>query len=171
MKKFKLFQISLYAIFFILVYALGLFLGRVLELTLVLASYLTLRYTFVKTWHAKTTMKCIVSSIITFWVAETFTLPKEISILCSIIIGYLISYCLYLLQDYLDLKFPPLNLKELNEEKLEILVKKYNISDLGKTRLKMRYIDKMTCRQIAQIESVELETIEMYFIRLKKRLK
>lgn len=161
----------MYAIFFICVYALALLLGKVLELTLILASYFALRYTFVKTWHARTTMKCIVTSIIVFWVLELFVLPKEISILCSIIFGFLISYGLYLLQDYLDLKFPPLTLKDLDENRLDILVKRFNLNELAKTRLRMRYIDKMTCQEIATIECVELKAIEEYFRRLRKRLK
>lgn len=171
MKKFRIFQISLYAIFFICVYSLGLFLDKVLELTLILASYFTLRYTFVKTWHAKQTMKCIVTSIVVFWLTELFVLPKEISILCSIVFGFLITYALYLIQDYLDLKYPPLTLKDLDEERLDNLVKKYKLSNLAKTRLKMRYIDKKTCQEIANIEFVELKTIEEYFRLLKKRLK
>lgn len=160
----------MYAIFFICVYALALLLGKVLELTLILASYFSLRYTFVKTWHARTTMKCIVTSIIVFWVSELFVLPKEISILCSIIFGFLISYGLYLLQDYLDLKFPPKTLYDLDEEKLDILVRKYKLSNDARNRLKMRYIDKMTCRQIAEIENVDLKSIETFMSRIKKRL-
>ena len=171
MKKFRLFQFSLYTIFFICVYALGLLLGRVLELTLILASYFTLRYTFVKTWHAKQTLKCIITSIIVFWVTEVFVLPKEISILCSIVFGFLITYDLYLLQDYLDLKFPPLTLKDLDEDRLDNLVKKYSLTEVAYNRLKMRYIEKMTCQQIATLECVELKTIEEYFRLLKKRLK
>ena len=171
MKRFRLFQFSLYAIFFICVYLLSLFLGRVLELTLILASYFALRYTFVKTWHARSTLKCIITSIMVFWIAELFVIPKEISILCSVMFGYLISYGLYLIQDYIDLKYPSTDLYDLTEEKLELLVKKYKLSDLAKTRLKMRYIDKMTCQKIADIENVELATIETHFSRIKKRLK
>ena len=171
MKRFKVFQITLYAIFFICVYALALFIGRVLELTLLLTSYFALRYTFVKTWHADTTLKCITTSIVVFWIAESFVLPKEISILCSIMFGFLITFALYLIQDYLDLKCPPLTLRDLDKERLDILVKRYKLNDLARTRLSMRYIDKMTCRQIAENENVELEAIETYFRRLKKRLK
>lgn len=171
MKRFRLFQFSLYAIFFISVYLLGFILGKELELTLILISYFSLRYTFVKTWHAKTTMKCITTSIIVFWIAESFVLPTEISILCSVVFGFLITYGLYILQDYLELKNPPITLNNLTEERLELLVKKYNLTELAKNRLKMRYIDKMSCRKIAEIENVELRTIEEHFRWLRKRLK
>lgn len=124
-----------------------------------------------KTWHAKQTMKCIITSIVVFWLTELFVLPKEISILCSIVFGFLITYALYLIQDYLDLKFPPTKLIELDEGKLEGLVKKYNLTEVAYNRLKMRYIEKMTCQQIATLECVELKSIEEYFRLLKKRLK
>lgn len=171
MKRFKLFQFSIYAIFFIAVYLVAFCIGKILELTLILASYFALRYTFAKTWHASTTLKCIITSIVTFWVAEIFTLPKEISILCSIIFGFLISYGLYLIQDYLDLRIPPKPLTDLTEETLDKLVKKHDLSELARTRLRMRYINKLNNRQIAEIENVELATIEEYFRRIKKRFK
>jgi hypothetical protein len=93
------------------------------------------------------------------------------SVLINVVLGFAVGYVLYLVKDYLDLKYPPKNLRNITIDELKVLCEKFNISELGFNRLKLRYIDKMTMKEIAHIENIEVKSVEMFFARIRERLK
>lgn len=57
-----------------------------------------------------------------------------------------------------------------NRDNLEYLCSKYNITELAKQRLIMRYIEKKSIKEIAMIENVEYETIKQSIRRSKRSI-
>lgn len=86
-------------------------------------------------------------------------------------IAYVVSTVAYFVQDYIDYRKSTNELKSLTPETLDGICIKYNISDVMKQRLKLRYIDKLSIKEIANIEKVEEQTIKMSINRVKKRLR
>ena len=164
-------------VFFIIVYGLLVFIAsfsnHIVEMTIIVFCFHIFRDKDSKTYHALygTDVECFVESILTFGIVSLFEFSFTQSIYCSIMVAYLISSIAYFLQDYIDYKVSTNKLNNLTIETLDGICIKYNISELGKRRLKLKYIDKLTNKEIASLESVELDSIEEYFRTIRKRLK
>jgi hypothetical protein len=86
------------------------------------------RHAFPKVYHSKignplmNLIGCIIFSCLCYFVAMRLMLPINISIFSSVLVGMLINYTLYKIQDYLDLQLQHnkslLNLCEMTEEQL-----------------------------------------------------
>ena len=75
-----------------------------IEASFILISFFALRYTFIKTYHNKSAGMCTFISIAIFWIAIPITLPIRISLFAGVVIGFIICFICYLVQDYLDKK-------------------------------------------------------------------
>lgn len=100
-------------IFFILTYSILLLVGilcnRWLEITISVFAFHILREKDSKTFHAETSIKCFITSIISFSIVMSLEFPLDVSIFASILLAYWLSTVMYFIQDYLDLhmKFKP----------------------------------------------------------------
>lgn len=143
----------------------------IIEMLIIYVSFFVFRPKFEKQYHAKSTWLCTIYTIIIFYVVSLVTPNKSISVLAVVIFTFFINYVSFLVKDYIDLKYPPKTLKNITIEELQSLCNKFNISELGFNRLKLRYIDKKTMKEIAFIENIELKSVEMFFSRIRERLK
>lgn len=163
-------------IFFIITYCsiiiIASFFGKVIEATISIIFFHIFRKTDKKTFHAESSdFECWLTSVISFSIVSILELDLKNSLLSCICMAYLLSTVMYYIKDYLEYRITKNNLSLINEETLDGLCVKYNLSDIARKRLKLRYIDKLKMKEIAQIECVEQDSIEEYFRTLKKRLK
>lgn len=164
-------------IFFIIVYGLLVFIAsfnnHIIEMTIIVICFHIFRDKDTKTYHAfyGSDIECFIESIISFSIVSSFEFSFQQSIYCSIMIAYVVSTVAYFVQDYIDYRKSTNELKSLTPETLDGICIKYNISDVMKQRLKLRYIDKLSIKEIANIEKVEEQTIKMSINRVKKRLR
>lgn len=104
MIKFKLFKYVCYAIVFAGIFVCAYFNNKIIETIFLLLSFIYLRYTFPKTFHHPNFYWCIFWSIVIFWVAIPSTLNLSISILSSVLVGFIMTYILFKIEDYIELK-------------------------------------------------------------------
>ena len=84
---------------------------KVLEVTIAIVSFAILRNSFSKTYHAdtiepnpsKAIKLCVKSSIILFCLLQTALIKINISLLTNALIGLLLGYVSYVLEDYLEM--------------------------------------------------------------------
>ncbi len=112
--KFRLFQISTYALVFAAIILMALLTGKYIETVGLFISFVALRYTFSKTYHSNSFWTCIAISIIIFIIAILFVPKINLSILACIVFGLLIDFIAYKYKDYQDNKA---ELKELTKPK------------------------------------------------------
>ena len=94
---------------------------KVLEVTIAIVSFAILRNSFPKTYHAdtiepnpsKAIKLCVKSSIILFCLLQTALIKINISLLTNALIGLLLGYASYVLEDYLEMW----NLRKREKEK------------------------------------------------------
>lgn len=102
---------------------LTFFYGTYLEIIICMASFMSLRYCFPKTYHCNTLFKCMSTTAVIFWIANIYMIAIgiHISILINILVGLLIGYILYLVQDYIDLKSTKKKIKHNRDKIIELL--------------------------------------------------
>ena len=96
-----IFNIVLFAFQFVLILTICYFIkNTVLNILLIFISFVILRKTFGKSYHADTILKCTTISTILFITATELTLDVNISILSSIIVGVLLAYGMHVYYYY-----------------------------------------------------------------------
>ena len=158
---------------------LAIVLNKPFELFIYIISYTFIREEFTKAVHgkdftssyAKGIIYCRLITMAIQTISIIYLINIEVSryvnILCAVSLGALNFF----VKDYLEYHLVKTNLWLINEEILDNLCVKHNLSELSRKRMKMKYIDKMKNKEIAEFECVEVESIEEFFRKLKKRLK
>lgn len=120
---FEIFKIFIITIQFPINMVITYFYGTYIEIIICMLSFLTLRYTFPKTYHASKLSKCMTTTAIMFWVANVYMIVVgiNVSILTNVLIGLLLGYLAYLVQDYIDLKERNKKIKHNRDKIIEIL--------------------------------------------------
>lgn len=121
---FRIFTIFIVAIQFPINMVITFFYGTYIEIITCMLSFISLRYTFPKTYHEKKFIsKCMATTAIIFWVANIYmiVIGRNISILINVLVGLLIGYLAYLYQDYIDLKERNKKIKHNRDKIIEIL--------------------------------------------------
>lgn len=77
---------------------------KYIETAFLFVAFISLRYCFPKTFHSKSVYRCVFYSIVVFWIGIPHTLPIAISLFSSVIIGFIITFILYKIADYVDYK-------------------------------------------------------------------
>ncbi len=93
-----------YVIILAILFAIGWIFDKLINTVIILMSYLGTRWTFPLTYHAKTDKGCITFTIACFSIAIIISLPINLSIIASVIIGMAISTLLFFIQYFLVLK-------------------------------------------------------------------
>lgn len=101
---FYLFKYSLYSIIYLGIAVAGILNGKYIETAFLFSAFITLRYCFPKTFHSKSVYRCVFYSIMVFWIGIPHTLPIAISLFSSVIVGFIITFILYKIADYVDCK-------------------------------------------------------------------
>lgn len=81
---------------------ISFFYNKMLEITISIICFHIFRKYDTKTYHATTSIKCFIVSIITFIVMNNVTLPVEKSAISAILLSYLLTKIMYYIQDYID---------------------------------------------------------------------
>lgn len=101
---FYLFKYSLYSIIYLGIAVAGVLNQKYIETAFLFIAFVALRYCFPKTFHSKSVYRCVFYSIVVFWIGIPHTLPIAISLFSSVIIGFIITFILYKIADYVDCK-------------------------------------------------------------------
>lgn len=142
MLGFYIYKYSLYAVIYIGIALAGIANHKYIETVFLLVSFVALRYCFPKTFHCNIVYNCVFWSIILFWVGVPQTLPITISMFSSVIVGFVITYVLYLVQDYVDFKTKAeLTLFDLPKDRLQEYIDNSTLKDEEKLALKFYVID------------------------------
>lgn len=113
---------------------LAYFNNRIVETLLFYLSWRVFRFAVPKIFHFKartplmSILGCMFCSCLCFWIAMKLMLPITVSIFSSVLVGIIINYTLYKIQDYIDLKKQigqqTINIYKMTEDEL----RKYAIS-------------------------------------------
>lgn len=120
---FEIFKIFVISIQFPINMLISYFYGTYIEIIICMLSFLSLRYTFPKTYHSKKLSKCMTTTAIMFWLANIYMIVVgiHVSILINVLIGLLLGYLAYIIQDYIDLKTRNNKIKHNRDKIIEIL--------------------------------------------------
>ena len=121
---FKIFKTFIVTIQFPINMLITFFYGTYIEIITCMLSFISLRYTFPKTYHEKKFIsKCMITTALIFWVSNIYmiVIGRNISILINVLVGLLIGYLAYLYQDYIDLKERNKKIKHNRDKIIEIL--------------------------------------------------
>lgn len=142
MLGFYIFKYSLYSIIYLGIIAAGILNHRYIETVFIFISYISLRYCFPKTFHSKIVYRCVFWSIVSYWIGIPHTLPIGVSIFSSVIVGFAITYVLYIIQDYVDFKEKKeLTLFDLPKDRLQEYIDNSTLKDEERLALKFYVID------------------------------
>lgn len=176
--KFKLFQISTYAIVFLTIGLMAFLTGKYIETVGLFVGFVWFRYAFDKTYHSNSFWLCILISVIVFVIAIIFIPNKHISILTCIIFGLIIDYIAYKIKDYNDLKLsineytkPKIfSTDSCNEDELVERCKELRLSE-DNTNLAIEFFIKKTKQSIlADRLGINEKSVQIHKKRLKQKL-
>lgn len=134
--RFFIFKYGLYSLIFLAIGISAYFNHKIIETLLLFISYVSFRYMYPKTFHHSSFYWCIFWSITIFWVAIPISIPRNISILFSIILGSYIGFSLFKVKDYIDNKNDVLLIKK----ELDIL----KAENANLTKINTKSIETMT---------------------------
>lgn len=142
MLGFYIFKYAIYSVIYIGIALAGFINNKIIETIFLFISFISLRYCFSKTFHSKSVYMCMFWSIFAFWVAIPHTLPISISIFSSVLVGFAMTYILYVIQDYIDFKEKKeLTLFDLPKDKLEYYIENSTLKDEEKFAIKYYIIE------------------------------
>lgn len=137
---------------------------RLIETLLFYISWQVFRTCVPKIFHVRlksplmSIIGCLFCSILTFILAMKLMLPIEISIFSSVLIGILINYCLYKIQDYIDIKKEIAkqvkNIYAMSEEELRCYARSKHLSEM--------MIDTLILKVIHNYKWVEIQNERNY---------
>lgn len=135
---FEIFRICVVSIQFPINMIITYFYGTYFEIIICMLSFISLRYTFPKTYHSKKLSNCMTTTAMMFWVANIYmiVIGINVSIFTNVLIGLILGYLTYLVQDYIDLKYRNKKFKHNRDKIIELLngdVSKENIFDYCKS--------------------------------------
>ncbi len=157
------------------------FFDKWIEATFLLISFFALRYTFIKTYHSESAGFCTFISIAIFWLAIPLTPRIETTIFASVLVGFIICFLCYIVQDYFDIieerkllreeleNYKSLDLFKMTEQELEIYSRSKKLSDVQFEILLMR-IKGFKISEICQIRNYGRSTIKYHLKEIKKKL-
>lgn len=145
---FYLFKYSLYSAIFLGIAVCGLINGKLAETAFLFVAFITLRYCFPKTFHSKSFYRCAFYSVLIFAVAIPNTLPLCVSLFSSVLIGLLMTYALYLIEDYVEFKTKKeLDIKDLTIEEINKYLNNASITPEEKAAIKYHILDNLKGEQ------------------------
>lgn len=100
--KVKLFYTFLCVIEIGLILFIAWFNSRLLEACIIMLLFFIFRNQHEKQWHSKTLFHCACYSVLVFAFITAFIPSKNISILCSVFMPYIMTFISYHLRNYLD---------------------------------------------------------------------
>lgn len=112
------------------------FYNKMLEISICIVCFHIFRNFDEKSYHATTSIKCFAISLIVFSVMNSVSLPIEKSVISTIMLSYILTKIMFLVQDYIDyLKENKISkdlkrLENMSMEELKELFDEYSQNDL-----------------------------------------
>lgn len=150
--------------------------GKYIECVVLLVAFISLRYCFPTTYHSKSFWMCLLWSIMIFVVALPNVLPIGYSLLCGVIVGCIVDFILYKIQEFIDLKefyteHTSFTLETATEEQI---VKLCKVLHYKKTKIDLAvkfFVEKLSNKQVLEWMcdnhlNVEYDTVRQYRYRI-----
>lgn len=162
-----------YVIILVALFLVSWLLDKTINALIILMAYLSTRWVFPLTYHAKTDRGCIIFTIACFSIAIIIALPINLSIVASVIIGMVISTFLFFLQYFLDLKA---STQVKDKDAFIEKCKKLGYNEL-KTQMAIKFfVDKEKPREVwlwlmeTKQSDIEWDSVKKIKYRMKKEL-
>lgn len=147
---FRLFQLLIYSCILMPIILIAYLFDALIESSIALITFFTLRYCFAKTYHCSTTLNCILISILIFAVISINSIPINISLFSNILISFVLTLVLFLLKDYIDLSLKLKNkpiksvYKDMTKDEMNEVIKDIGLNHLEETILIDFYCNKLS---------------------------
>lgn len=156
------------------------FTNRIIETILFYISWRVFRFAVPKIFHVKvkspimSVVGCGICSCATFIISTQLMLPIGISIFSSVVVGAIVNFILYKVQDYIDLKNcemkEAINIYSMTEEDLRNYAKSKHISEQIIDTLILRVIHNYKWVEIQQQRNFTKDGIRYHKEQLNKKL-
>lgn len=167
-------------IFFIITYGsiiivISLF-DMVIEATISMIAFHIFRHYDETTFHAKTSIKCWIISVISFTILLKLALPLRQSVFVSICLSYLLTKVMYYIQEFIDMKLRDKNvviLKPVEEYTVDELKSKFPDIEEAYIKAFYDYLHKdkyTTCERIVQKYHLSRATLYRVIDKIKKTI-
>lgn len=175
--KFKDLLISV--CYHILLLTLAFIFDRFYQMLMFVLFFETIHSCFTKRFHSDTLFPddpikaikyCKIITIAIEIIYLFFCKSLSISLYSNLFVIFIIAFGNSLLQFYLERTIVA-KVKLSDLESLLLLCKEAGLTELATNRMKLRYIDKKSIKEIALLEVVEEKTIEESLRRSKRKLK
>ena len=174
---FKFKDLISYILYCISILTISYFLDRFYQMLMFILFFSVIQNCFHFRFHADTIIESAIKAgrickVITLCVEVIYLIfckPLNISLYSNLFIIFFIAFANCLLEFGLE-KFI---IKEdclRNKEKLLELCKRAKLSKIATNRMVLKYIEHKTYAEIAEIDSVEVESIKMSIVRSRKRI-
>ena len=141
---FYLFKYSIYSVIYLGIAAAGIANQKYIETVFLFIAFISLRYCFPRTFHSKSVYRCAFYSIMIFWIAIPHVLPITVSLFSSVIVGFIMTWILYLVQDYVDFKTKSeKTIFDLTRHQLEDILANSLLSLEEKDAIQYKIIEKL----------------------------
>lgn len=156
----------------------AIFNSKYIECIILLVSFLALRYAFPKTYHSQSFWVCMFWSIAIFFIALPNVLPIHLSIFFGVVIGCVVDFVLFKIEDYLFLqrfykKHTEFNLDNPTKEQIVDICKALHYNQNKIQLAVMFFVDKLSNYEIWEYlqnknQEITVETVTKYKYRMKK---
>lgn len=146
--------------------------GVLIEFIIIFISFAFMRPIYGNSYHADKILKCTTLALLVFLIATRIPLPLWLSVFCNILIGCLVAYIMHIMYYYIKYTKKGITLRlGMSKEDLLNLCSDAGISDLNLNRMILRYVEKKSIKEIAELEFVDTYTITQSLYRSRKKLK
>lgn len=181
--RLKLFTINVLFELFVnsIILLIAWFSNRIIETLSFYIAWRVFRTVVPKIFHFKASKSpfinicgCAVCSILCFVVAMRLMLPINISIFSSVIVGIIINYCLYKIQDYIDLRRGQatslFKLCKMSEDELRAYARSKHLSEMMIDTLVLRVINNYKWSEIMAERNYSRTAVKYHKKQIEKQL-
>lgn len=145
----------------------------ILEYLLIFISFVFMRQVYGKSYHSDSVLVCTTLAVLVFVTATRLSLPLYISVLCNILIGCLVAYMMYVMYCYMNYtNYDGITLRKgMLKEDLIKLCDIAGLTEQATNRMVLKYIERKTLQEIADIEYIDYQTANQSIYRSKQKIK
>ena len=171
---FKLFIVMLSVFQIVLVGTICYFVNNtIIEYIIVCLSFFFLRKVFGKSFHTNSVITCTTLSILVFVSATRLTLPASISILCSVLIGCLVAYMMFVMYHFIRYTTAQgiTITRGMSKEAMKEICITNNLSDIEEGILTDFYCNRWKIPKIAMKYGYSVDSINKKKAEILKKIK
>lgn len=155
---------------------------KYIECAILLIAFVSLRYAYPTTYHSKSFWLCLLWSIMIFVLFLPNVLPLYLSILFGILVGCIVDFILYKIQEAVDnndkienlvaklKEYQNIDLYNMQENDLRQYGASKQLSEVQQDILCMRVLQHLKISEICQYYHYGRSTIKYHIAEIKKKL-